>query len=156
MSLTKTLDDFNKLLSHDLLELFSHSSIALSAIATGEELNRRLEILIKAFLLDDHTRLREMFSERGSLGTFYSRIEMAAALGIISNTERHDLNLIRQIRNDLAHHPLGESGQPELSFKDEKIKSRCAQLKLLRNSMTSYLNHGFQALTQVQSRKIYS
>jgi DNA-binding MltR family transcriptional regulator len=112
-----------------LVEHFMHHAMAYYAIVAGEELNQRLETLLKAFLVDDHTRLREMFGEGGSLGTFSSRIEMAAALGLISNTERHDLNLIRQIRNDMAHDSFFRPGKPELLFEDDKTKSRCAQLR---------------------------
>jgi hypothetical protein len=103
------------------------SFFAHYAITLGEELNRRLEILLRAFLVQDGKILdRLFFGELGPLGSFHARIEMAAALGLISSDERHDLNLIRQIRNQIAHHhPLGT----ELPFDGAKIKIKCARLK---------------------------
>jgi hypothetical protein len=104
--------------------------LAFSVTFIGEEVNQRLETLLKTFLLDEHKNLDEVFAESGPLGTFYSRIEMAAALGLISSDERHDLNLIRKIRNQMAHYrPLQPGQSDEFWFEDEKVKSRCAQLK---------------------------
>lgn len=107
-----------------ILSAMKSSLMGYWVLVAEEELNRRLETLLKAFL-HDHKSVGEIFRDRGLLGTFYSRIEMAAALGLISSDERDDLNLIRKIRNYVAHHPLSE-----VSFDDEKIKNRCARLKI--------------------------
>src|SRR5215813_10245411 len=115
----------------NLLDLIGKAALATRssvlghyALAVGEELNRRLEILLKAFLLHD----RKLFDEPGPLCTFFSRIEMAAALGLITSDEHEDLNLIRKIRNHIAHHALDALGR-DFSFEDEKTRSRCDRLK---------------------------
>jgi DNA-binding MltR family transcriptional regulator len=114
-------------------------------LVQGEDLNRRLEILLKTFLIHDRKMVDRLFKEFGPLGSLRSRIEMAAALGLISDVERYDLNLIRAIRNHLAHHPFRE-----VSFQDEKIKDRCAQLKTplqFDDELFAPLLHGSTAAT---------
>jgi DNA-binding MltR family transcriptional regulator len=113
-----------KELLNPVLSVVMSGLTTYTAVVAGEDLNQRLELLLKCFLLDEHRREHKLFGDSQPLGNFYARIEMAAALGLISRDERDDLNLIRQIRNHVAHHPLGE-----LSFDDAKIKTKCARLK---------------------------
>lgn len=49
---------------------------------------------------DEHSRL---FEASGPLSTFSSKIAIAYAFGIIGPKTRHDLNLLREIRNAFAH-----------------------------------------------------
>jgi hypothetical protein len=77
-----------------VLSVMVSSSMAYSVMVLGEDLNRRLETLLKAFFLHDRKSVDKLFAESRPLGTFYSRIEMAGALGLISDDERRDLNLL--------------------------------------------------------------
>jgi len=56
------------------------------------------------------TETRKIFHGSGEapgiLGTFYSKIEMAFVLGVISNEAKDDLHIIREIRNAFSHSPL--------------------------------------------------
>ena len=103
-----------------------------------EEMNRespRGKVLISASLLDDH--LGESITARlishpsvekltsgfnAPLGTFSARITAALALGVISEDEYHDLEIIRKIRNAFAH-------RLKASFEEDGIKDRCDNLK---------------------------
>lgn len=103
-----------------------------------DEINRespRGKVLVSASLLDDH--LGEIIAARlvahfainklitgfnAPLGTFSARITGALALGVISEDEYHDLEIIRAVRNHFAH-------QLKASFADDSIKDRCGNLK---------------------------
>lgn len=47
--------------------------------------------------------LSEIFRAEGPLGSFSSRISVAYALGMLGKNAKHDLHLIRHIRNAFAH-----------------------------------------------------
>ena len=49
---------------------------------------------------------------------------MAFSLGLISENEYHDCNIIRKVRNDFAH-----KFELEFSFKDQRVSSLCWNLK---------------------------
>ena len=57
------------------------------------------------------------------LGTFSARIAACLALGLITSSEKQDLNIIRGIRNEFAHREHG------LNFSDGKIAGLCSSLK---------------------------
>ncbi len=48
--------------------------------------------------------LDKQFDFNEALGTFSSRIDMARCLGLIDDSLHSDIHLIRQLRNDAAHH----------------------------------------------------
>lgn len=58
------------------------------------------------------------------------RIEACYALGLISDREHHDLDLLRKIRNDFAH-------DIHTSFDSQPVIDRCAQLKMKAHDYTS-------------------
>jgi hypothetical protein len=94
----------------------------------------RAAAVLGASLLD--VRLEEVFREKfaanhnallgpsGTLATFSSRINLAFALQWIDADTAHDLNVIRDIRNDFAHHL-----DHELSFATQSISDRCCNLQ---------------------------
>jgi hypothetical protein len=45
----------------------------------------------------------QLFGQNGPLGTFSNKISMAYSMGIFAETTRHDLTLIRELRNGFAH-----------------------------------------------------
>lgn len=65
----------------------------------------------------------DIFDSRGALSTFSSKINIAAALEIISLATKRNANYIRAIRNIFAH-----SVQP-ISFGTPKIRAMCELLK---------------------------
>jgi len=68
----------------------------------------------------------DLFKERGPLATFAARIDAAHAFGLITDSERRDLDLIRQIRNAFAHVSL--SSLTDISFNQPSVRIRCLQL----------------------------
>jgi len=59
------------------------------------------------------------------LGTFDARTEACFALGLIDDTERNELRLIRRIRNDLAHDPKARISSQSISNRCRELKFRC-------------------------------
>ena len=48
----------------------------------------------------------ELFDNNGPFATYSQRVQASHAFGIISTSEKRDLELIGKIRNHFAHHPL--------------------------------------------------
>jgi len=63
-----------------------------------------------------------LFKGHGPLSTFSSRIYISFSLGLINDSEFHDLNLIRKIRNKFAH------DEERISFESDPIRSWCYSL----------------------------
>jgi hypothetical protein len=100
------------------------------AIVGGAELDESLRCLLLSFMVDAAPS-RELVN--GPLGTFYSRIQCAYALGLISVDELADLHVIRRIRNHFAHGPQG------CTFDDEEVVALCQTLRIPRkDSATEY------------------
>ena len=96
---------------------------AVSCAAILDEMLR--DILLAYFLPIPENLKEELFERSGPFSGFYTRIETAYVLGLISENERKNLNLIRRIRRDFAHEP-GE----EIRFEQQDIKNRCMALEL--------------------------
>lgn len=51
------------------------------------------------------TLMAEVFEGNGPLGTFAAKISVCIALGILSEDVRHDLRILKGVRNQFAHSP---------------------------------------------------
>jgi mannitol operon repressor len=78
---------------------------------------------VAAFLIEGASANRLLSGFNAPLGTLSARIEMAAALGLISDDEHHDANIIRKVRNEFAHNL-------PVSFDNPRIRQSCAALRL--------------------------
>jgi hypothetical protein len=103
-------------------ELQNESSDRAKAIIGAAFLDTLLKHLFSAFMYGD--KKNEMLkSGPGPLGSFYARILAAYHFGLITNEEKHDLDIIRKIRNDFAH-DLG------VVFEQQSIRDRCAKFRI--------------------------
>ena len=95
---TEMLNSFNLLLKNTSKE--SDRGLVLSMSAFMEE---SLGLVLKKYLKDvpATTELIEGFN--APLGTFSARTKLAYSLGLISEKQHKDINLIRKIRNEFAH-----------------------------------------------------
>jgi len=86
------------------------------AVLVAAELDRVLELLLKAYF-EPGKHCKNLF-EGGTppLGSFSAKIDLARALCLITEEEWADLQVIRRIRNDFAH-------RPNVKFEDAKIAS---------------------------------
>lgn len=79
--------------------------------------------LIRSSLIEHKNIDDELFTGTAPISTFSARIRLAFYMGKISKAMRSDLEIIRKIRNDFAHHAVA------LSFDTEAIANRCRALK---------------------------
>lgn len=103
-----------------LEELGKESPRGKVLISTGF-MEQVLKEILSAFLIEN--KVAEELFEGGNapLGTFSARAKLAFTLGLISEKEFQDLDLIRKIRNEFAHNV-------KASFDDPAIGNRCKAL----------------------------
>jgi hypothetical protein len=70
---------------------------------------------------EDYLRV---FGPNAPLSALSAKINLCHSLGILVGDMRHDLTIMRKIRNDFAH------GIKTLSFSDRQISDRCKSLKM--------------------------
>jgi len=90
-------------------------------LVTCSFLDELLREIIDTFLIEDSDRELLLDTFNAPIGTFSSRITMAHCLGIISDEERNDCDILRKIRNEYAHNH-------RTSFEDKKLIDLCKNL----------------------------
>ena len=106
----------------DYFDEFNNESPRGAVIIAAAFLDAQLQKLIENHFINDKLANQEIFDKNGSLSSFYAKIQIAYCLGLISKEIRHDLNMIRKIRNNFAHEMF------ELSFEDKGIIDLCNKL----------------------------
>lgn len=71
----------------------------------------------------------DLFVTYGPLSTFSAKVNICAALGLISDSEHRDLHLVRRIRNDFAH------DLHKWSFDKDPVRSHVNQLSVSRSKL---------------------
>src|SRR5437016_305884 len=112
--------DLNELIQQ-MAGLFKESDRGF-ALITSAWLDDALGELLRARFVDNKSAADELLTGDSPLATFSSRIKVAHCLGLISDTVKRDLNMIRTIRNQFAHERGG------LSFDSPAIRDRCLGL----------------------------
>ena len=115
--------EFEKL--YEELGQESDRAVATLAVALLDELLSRL---LCGYLIQDEQVVNSLIEGNGSLATFAAKIDMCYVLGLINKAERHDLHLIRKIRNEFAHNLW------TASFKTAPIEMRCKELAILNRT----------------------
>ena len=86
-----------------------------------------LERILAAFLITNDSGFALTNGFNAPLGTFSARIAACHAMGLISEQEFKENNLIRKVRNEFAH-------KVKMSFKDERVCGLCTSLSLSAKS----------------------
>jgi len=94
-----------------------------ASIITASLLDEKLKTILYDFLVDCKQTKDILDGYGAPIGTFSSRLNLAFALGIISEYEFENCNTIRKIRNDFVH-----KFEFDFSFENQKIKSLCWNL----------------------------
>jgi len=95
-----------------------------AAIIAVSMLDEKLKEILYDFFIDCKQTKDLLDGYNTPLGTFSSRLNLAYSLGLISDYEYQDCNIIRQIRNDFAH-----KFELDFSFNNQRIKDLCWNLK---------------------------
>jgi DNA-binding MltR family transcriptional regulator len=77
-----------------------------AALVAAAMLDDALRELLGKHLVKPDNKDRDLLGRSKPLGTFSARIDAAFQVGLVSAYLARDLHLIRQIRNEFAHHPL--------------------------------------------------
>jgi hypothetical protein len=112
------------LIEHNYLhnQILLRESDRAAAVLAPAYLDALLEDLLRSFFIEGDSADQLLGLDR-PIGTFSSRIDLAHAVGFVTDDTRHDLHLIRKIRNDFAH-------KVDLhSFDGPPIRDRCAQFR---------------------------
>lgn len=94
-----------------------------AALVGAALLDKQLHGLLLSHFLDKKESLELLEGGSAPLGTFSARIKVTFCLGLITDLEHGELQLIRKIRNEFAHQPHG------LTFQNGKISSLCGNLR---------------------------
>lgn len=86
--------------------------------------------VIRAGFIDQRKSADELLIGDSPLATFSSRIKIAYCLAWIDDNVKHDLNIVRVIRNEFAH------DRSDLSFESAVVRSRCDSMQLLHEVMS--------------------
>ncbi len=125
--------DFNTALDH--LEARTQAGFALIG---GSTIDQALKLALQGKMVKlSKTRSITLFEGYGPLASFSARIDIAAAFGLISETERHDLLVIKRIRNAFAH------ALSPIDFSDARIQKFCSAFNDYKSDtkpMDQYLN----------------
>src|ERR1700733_2668157 len=107
-----------------MTELNSASDRAVISVG-GAYVEYALEeaILSRLRVPETETELKMFFHDKGIIGTFFEKIWIAYFLKVIGPQTRHDLELIRRIRNVAAH-----DMNPIAFQTTEEIANRCREL----------------------------
>ena len=84
-------------------------------------LDDQLRQIIHAFLLDQPRTKPLLEGFNAPLGTLSARALAAVSLGLISEDEYADLDLLRKVRNEFAHNV-------HVSFEDQRVRDLCKRL----------------------------
>lgn len=87
-----------------------------------------IEALIPPLPRDDQERL---FTDSGLLGSQFAKSLWLYVTGVIGPKTRHDLDMIRRIRNETAHNPN------PVFFKSGKVKTRALTIEFSREVIES-------------------
>ena len=94
-----------------------------AAIVLASWVERQLEQWIISVLpRHDPATVKKLVGRDGSLGSFYSKIELGYALALYDETTRDYLNIVRGIRNEFAHTPQA------IDFETDEIRAEVAKL----------------------------
>lgn len=93
------------------------------ALVTASLVEEMLEEILRGFLLENSATKRLFEAPNAPLSTFSAKAASSRALGLISDKEFRDIDLIRRIRNAFAHSVM-------CSFDDDHIKKWAASLKV--------------------------
>jgi hypothetical protein len=119
-----------KEIDHVLEELKNDNDRAV-IIVGGSLLEHALEQLIKSRLREPASQKEAslLFSDIGIIGSFYRKILTAYFMRLIGPYTRKDFDLIRKMRNEVAHN------MNPVSFDAPDIASRCRELVLAKESI---------------------
>jgi hypothetical protein len=107
----------------EFLAEFNKETERGAALAAAAMIDDQLGRTIEAFLVPNKGSKALLDGFNAPLGSFSARIAAAFGLGLISEVEYRECEILRKVRNEFAH-------QIKVSFMTDKVVSLCTQLQL--------------------------
>jgi len=107
----------------EFLDEFNRETERGAALAAAAFLDDILERVLAAFLIPNDSGSALTSGFNAPLATLSARIAACHALGLISEVEFREAQLIRKVRNEFAH-------KVKMSFETDGMKSLCARFTL--------------------------
>jgi hypothetical protein len=110
-----------------IIEELSGESARAAITVGGAMVEHALEQLLRSRLRrpTNKTEVSYLFTDQGILGTFWEKIWTAYFMKLIGPRARRELDLIRLIRNEVAHNIN------PVTFETQEIANRCRELSLV-------------------------
>lgn len=100
-----------------------------AAIVGAAWVEEAISAAIESFLQSDQKAWQRLFDGNGPLATLSAKIDLSRLLGLVSETIRSDLHIIRAIRNEFAHQIAHRTEHTKLGFHSQHIADKCLALK---------------------------
>ena len=107
----------------DYLAASSEETDRGHTLVVASLLEEMLEEILKGFLLEGSATENLFKSPYAPFSTLSAKAAASRALGLISDEEARDIDLIRKIRNDFAHNLM-------CSFEDSRVRNRASELQV--------------------------
>ena len=101
------------------------------AIVGAAWVEEAMSAAIESFLHSDRKAWDRLFGIAGPLGTLSAKIDLARLLGMVSDSIKSDLHIIRDVRNEFAHRIAHKTEHTKLAFSSPHIRDKCLALKCI-------------------------
>lgn len=105
----------------EFLDEFNQETERGAALAAAAFVDDLLQQILTAFLLESDSASSLLSGFNAPLSSLSARTAAAHALGLISEEERRECDLVRKIRNEFAH-------KVKMSFEDKRVSGLCSAL----------------------------
>jgi mannitol operon repressor len=107
----------------EFLGEFNKETARGAALAAAAFLDDLLAGIINAFLVANDSRQKLTEGFNAPVGTLSARIAACHAMGLISEVEARECELVRKVRNEFAH-------KVKMSFDDERVRGLCSSMRM--------------------------
>ncbi|EXI66040.1 MAG: hypothetical protein AW08_02779 [Candidatus Accumulibacter adjunctus] len=112
-----------------LIEELANQSDRGAAIVGAAWVEEAIAYSLHEVLEKDDRSWKRLFGPAAPLSTFSAKIDLARLLGLMTDTIRTDLHVIRDIRNEFAHQIAHRKTHDNLSFRSQHLQDKCLALK---------------------------
>lgn len=126
-----------------LIEELEHQSDRGAAIVGAAWVEESIAYAIQQVLEKETKSWERLFGPNAPLSTFSAKIDLARLLGLMTNTIRSDLHIVRDIRNEFAHQIAHRTTHDKLSFSSPHIRDKCLALKCVAHETPAEPRHAF-------------
>ncbi|RJG08169.1 hypothetical protein D3870_17710 [Noviherbaspirillum cavernae] len=112
-----------------LLEEIQEQSDRGAAIVAMAWVEESITAALEFFLHHEPNSWKRLFAGSGPLANLSSKIDLSRLLGLVTDTIRSDLHIIRDIRNEFAHQVAHKTQHTKIAFTTAHIKDKCLALK---------------------------